>query len=146
MNERRFPLFIHLTGQPVVLFGGGAVAVRRARTLLAFGADLTVVAPEADPALLELDLRLERRTYRPGELGTAALVLAATNDPAVNRAIVREAREKGILANNASDHTDSDFFFPAVILTEELTVAVTGTGTNHRAVRKAAETIREMGL
>lgn len=146
MDERKFPLFVDLTGRPVAVFGGGAVAVRRVRTLLAFGADLTVVAPEPDPALSELGVRLERRAYRPGELGAAALVLAATDDPAVNRAITREAREKGIPANNASDHTDSDFFFPAVILTEELTVGITGTGANHRAVRRAAETIREMGL
>ena len=58
MSERKFPLFLNLTGREVWLFGGGAVALRRAKTLLAFGPNLTVVAPELDPAFLELPVRL----------------------------------------------------------------------------------------
>ena len=61
MHERKFPLFISLAGREVLLFGGGQVALRRARTLLAFGPDLTVIAPELDPAFLSLPVRLERR-------------------------------------------------------------------------------------
>lgn len=89
---------------------------------MAFGPDLTVIAPEPDPAFLSLPVRLERRAYRPGELRGAFLVLAATDDEEVNRAIAAEARARGALANNASDCRDCDFFFPAVVLTEELTL------------------------
>lgn len=146
MAERKFPLFVSLTGRKVLLFGGGPVALRRAKTLLAFGPELTVIAPDLDPAFSGLPVRLERRTYRPGELEGAFLVLAATGDEDVNRAIAAEARAKGALANNASDCRDCDFFFPAVILTEELTLGLTGTGENHRAVKEAAAQIREMAL
>ena len=48
MVERRFPLFVNLAGRKVLLFGGGPVALRRARTLVAFGPDLTVIAPEPE--------------------------------------------------------------------------------------------------
>ena len=106
MVERRFPLFVNLAGRKVLLFGGGPVALRRARTLVAFGPDLTVIAPEPDPAFLSLPVRLERRAYRPGELRGAFLVLAATDDEEVNRAIAAEARARGALANNASDCRD----------------------------------------
>ena len=146
MVERRFPLFVNLAGRKVLLFGGGPVALRRARTLVAFGPDLTVIAPEPDPAFLSLPVRLERRAYRPGELRGAFLVLAATDDEEVNRAIAAEARARGALANNASDCRACDFFFPAVVLTEELTLGLTGTGENHRAVKEAAARIREMAL
>lgn len=78
MSERKFPLFLNLTGREVWLFGGGAVALRRAKTLLAFGPNLTVVAPELDPAFLELPVRLERRAYAPGQMNRPFLVLAAT--------------------------------------------------------------------
>lgn len=144
MHERKFPLFVSLTGREVLLFGGGQVALRRARTLLVFGPDLTVIAPELDPAFLSLPVRLERRVYRPGELARPFLVLAATSDGDVNRAIAAEARSKGALANNASDCRDCDFFFPAVVLAEEWTAGLTGTGENHRAVKEAAAKIREM--
>ena len=43
----RFPMFIDLTGKPAVVVGGGAVGLRRAAVLRGFGADVTVVAPEA---------------------------------------------------------------------------------------------------
>ena len=45
----RFPLFIDLTGQKVVLVGGGTIALRRARTLLQFGAQVVVIAPTLHP-------------------------------------------------------------------------------------------------
>ena len=99
-----------------------------------------------DPAFLSLPVRLERRAYRPGELRGAFLVLAATDDEEVNRAIAAEARARGALANNASDCRDCDFFFPAVVLTEELTLGLTGTEEKHRAVKEAAARIREMAL
>ena len=73
------------------------------------------MAPELDPAFLELPVRLERRAYAPGQMNRPFLVLAATGDAAVNRAITAEARSKGAWANNASDRRDCDFFFPAVI-------------------------------
>ena len=66
MHERKFPLFVSLTGREVLLFGGGQVALRRARTLLAFGPDLRVIAPVLDPAFLSLPVRLEQRAYQPG--------------------------------------------------------------------------------
>ena len=143
MSERKFPLFLNLTGREVWLFGGGAVALRRAKTLLAFGPNLTVVAPELDP---ELPVRLERRASAPGQMDRPFLVLAATGDAAVNRAITAEARSKGAWANNASDRRDCDFFFPAVILKEDITVGLTGDGQDHSAVRRAAAAIREMKL
>ena len=146
MSERKFPVFLNLTGREVWLFGGGAVALRRAKTLLAFGPNLTVVAPELDPAFLELPVRLERRAYAPGQMNRPFLVLAATGDAAVNRAITAEARSKGAWANNASDRRDCDFFFPAVILKEDITVGLTGDGQDHSAVRRAAAAIREMKL
>ena len=93
MVERRFPLFVNLAGRKVLLFGGGPVALRRARTLVAFGPDLTVIAPEPDPAF-----SLCRSGWSGGPTGRGAegafLVLAATDDEEVNRAIAAEARAR----------------------------------------------------
>lgn len=93
-----------------------------------------------------MPVAVERRPYCPGELGGELLVLAATDNGAVNAVIVREAREKGILANDASNHENCDFFFPAVVRTETLSIGITGTGENHREVRDAAQKLREADL
>ena len=49
-----YPTALRLLGRPVLVVGGGPVAARRAKGLLDAGASVTVVAPEASPALLEL--------------------------------------------------------------------------------------------
>ncbi len=104
------------------------------------------VAPEPDEGFSRLPVRVEVRRYEPGEIQDAFLVVAATDDAAVNAAVTAEARRAGALANNAGDHRDCDFFFPAVVRTAELSIGLTGNGENHRAVRDAAQKIREMGL
>lgn len=145
MAELKFPLFLDLTGKKVAVIGGGAIALRRVRTLLRFGADITVTAPEIDPALLALDgVDCRSRCYTAADVQGAFLVLAATDDPLRNRAITADARAAGILANNASDQTDSDFFFPAVAVQEEICVGVCGTGRDHHAVARTAAKIRRL--
>lgn len=137
MVERRFPLFVNLAGRKVLLFGGGPVALRAGQDACGVwsgshgdcagaGSSLSLFAGPAGAAGLPA-----------GELRGAFLVLAATDDEEVNRAIAAEARARGALANNASDCRDCDFFFPAVVLTEELTLGLTGTGENHRPVKEA---------
>ena len=80
-----FPVFIPLKGQPVLLIGGGKVALRRAETLARFGAELTVVAPEILPAFTPL-ARCLLRPFRPEDVREGyRLVIAASSDREANR-------------------------------------------------------------
>ncbi len=144
----RFPLFLDLSQMQVLLVGGGAVAVRRAKTLVRYGPDLTVIAPRAEGELDELAaqgrLKLRRRAFEDADLTGQFLVLAATDDRELNTRIAALARRKGSFANNASDREDCDFFFPAVVLEEKLSIGLCGNGEDHRAVAKAAGAIRRL--
>ncbi|MGP1615531.1 MAG: precorrin-2 dehydrogenase/sirohydrochlorin ferrochelatase family protein, partial [Pollutimonas bauzanensis] len=51
---RLFPLFADLKDRRVLVVGGGSVAERKVKSLLASGALVTVCAPEATPGLREL--------------------------------------------------------------------------------------------
>ena len=73
----RFPLFLDLTGQKVVLVGGGKVALRRVRTLQQCGADVVVIAPTLHPDMPTVTHI--SRPYRPGDLEGATLAIAATD-------------------------------------------------------------------
>ena len=119
-----FPAFLDLAGVPVLLVGGGAVALRRGRALAGSGARLTVVAPEVRPELVALAERSEPRRYQPGDARGMRLVVAATNDPAVNDAVAAEARTVGAWVNHAGRAEAGDLQVGALIERGEVSLAV----------------------
>ncbi|GGM07618.1 hypothetical protein GCM10010841_14900 [Deinococcus aerophilus] len=121
------PVFLNLCAQRAVVVGGGAVALRRVRTLLAAELQVTVIAPELHPDLRTLPVQLERRPYREGDLMGARLVVVATDRPDVNAAAAAEARRVGALVNHAADATLGEVRFPATAQRAGVQVAV-GTG------------------
>jgi precorrin-2 dehydrogenase/sirohydrochlorin ferrochelatase len=56
------------------------------------------------------------------------LVIAATNDSAVNRAVYEEARRHGALCNAVDDPPNCDFYFGSVVRRGDLQVAVSTAG------------------
>ena len=141
MSHKRFPLFLDLTGRRAVVLGGGTVGLRRAEILARFGAEVTVISPRLSKALA--GVRHIPRAYQAGDLSGAFLAVAAVNDPAVNAAAGREARERGILFNRSDCPAECDFFFPAICEGGGVTAGLVGDGSDHRRTAAAAQRIRE---
>lgn len=142
MGNKRFPLFIDLTGRAAVVVGGGTVGLRRANVLRRFGAEVTVISPQlAGPAE---GVRHIPRSYRTGDLEGAFLAVAATDDPQVNAAVGQEARQAGLFFNRADCPADCGFFFPAICEGEGLVAGVAGDGRRHRQTAQAARRIRQV--
>jgi uroporphyrin-III C-methyltransferase / precorrin-2 dehydrogenase / sirohydrochlorin ferrochelatase len=133
-----YPLMLDLTGRRAVVVGGGRVALRRARALLAAGALVRVIAPRVDPALAGLELTVSRREYRDGDLAGAWLAHAAADDPAVNARVAADAQRLRIWCVRADDAAASAAWTPAVARDGEITVAVTAGGDPERAKRLRA--------
>ncbi len=145
---RYFPLFVNLEGKEILIFGAGAIAARRIRGLIDFGAKLTVVAPKACAPIRELSgkgaLTWRVGEYGPGMLKGAFLVLAATDQKDVNEAVWRECREAGIPVNVCSDREKCDFYFPGLAVAGDVVAGVTAGGENHRLAREVTERIRRV--
>lgn len=129
---------LDVTTRLSVIVGGGGVAARKAAGLIEAGAKrVRVVAPllGADP----LDSSIERiqAAYRVEHLDGAGLVFAATNDPAVNDAVVRDAQSRGILVcrANADEDSPGDFTGCAVAREGAVTIAVATAGAPALASR-----------
>ncbi len=145
MERPYFPMFIDISGKKILVVGGGSIALRRVRTLLKFGADIKVIAPELKEELTELEtqgkITAERRCYGVGDTEGYEIVLAASDRPDVNRAVKNECSERGIPVNTADDKSLCDFYFPSVVMTDDVVIGINSGGTNPGKVK---ETRREI--
>lgn len=127
-----YPVFLKVAGKVAVVIGGGPVAARKAATLASAGAYVTVICPLLCPELEVMlgagTIRHERRAYAPGGIEGAALVIAATDDPAVNAEVAREASLLGIPANSVRPPDAGSFIVPSTIKRGGLTIAVSTGG------------------
>lgn len=142
----RFPLFVDLTCARCLVVGAGSVGRRRAKALACHGAWVTLVDPKAaagqadEAAPGRIDVRA--RTYRPGDEDGCRLVVAATNDRAVNLLVGQRCRAAGIPVSVADAPDECTFFFPALCEEAGLTVGVVSRTGDHRLVARAARAIR----
>ena len=136
----KFPLFIDLSGQKVVLVGGGTIAARRISTLRLFGCEIAVIAPELKCS--PEGLAWKQREYVPDDLEGACLTLAATDSRDVNHQVGMEARELGIPVSVADCEGECTFYFPAICTGENLIAGVVSGGKDHHRAARAAKAIR----
>jgi precorrin-2 dehydrogenase / sirohydrochlorin ferrochelatase len=129
-----FPIFLKLTARPCVVIGAGHLAESKIESLRAADAAITVIAPTASERIANLaasgDLTWHQREYTNGDLTGSFLVIAATNVPAVNRAVFNEATEKGVLCNAVDDPPFCDFYFPSIVRRGDLQIAISTAGAS----------------
>ncbi len=119
------PVMLNLAGQRCLIVGGGPVAVRRARALLAAGANgITVIAPQISSELREMPVKIEMRTVRDADLVEMRLVVLATGDAMLQDRLARLARSMGVLVNRADDADDSEIRFMSTNRCGPITIAV----------------------
>lgn len=124
----KYPVFLELAGRRAVVVGGGAVAVRKAQSLLAAGARLVVVADHISDMMTALcadsNVELIKSRYSKDYLVGAVLAIAATNDRQLNRQIYKDCQELEILCNVVDEPDLCDFFVPAVVKRGDLQIAI----------------------
>ena len=133
------PLFVDLRDRDCLVVGGGGVALRKIELLLRAGARVCVVAPECTETVQGLadagDIRLEHREFAPGDACGRALVIAATDDIAVNEQVYNECRAFGILVNTVDTPDLSSAIFPSIIDRDPVLVAVSSGGRSPTLAR-----------
>jgi uroporphyrin-III C-methyltransferase / precorrin-2 dehydrogenase / sirohydrochlorin ferrochelatase len=133
---QHLPLFADLTERRCLVVGGGAVAERRVRLLLEAGADIDVLAPELSSRELQTlaadgGLRYVPEPFpedRGADLVAAYwLVVAATDDRALNACVARAAEAAQRFCNVVDDPALCSFIMPAIVDRSPVTIAI-GSG------------------
>ncbi len=123
-----YPVDLVVEGRRCVVVGGGTVAARKVEGLVAAGAEVVVIAPEIVGRIRTLGVRLVERSYRGGDLEGAWLAIAATDDPAVNRAIRVDGDQAQVWVNAVDDPSSCSFTLPAVVRQGPVMVTVSTAG------------------
>lgn len=113
------PLHLDLRGRPCLVVGGGALAQRKVELLLKAGAKVRVVAKAGGDAVRSLAaqgaVELHERSYVPADVQGRWLVVAATDDAAVNAQVFADCEAAGVWANTVDSPELCSAIFPAII-------------------------------
>lgn len=141
-------MFINLHHKQVVVVGGGNIATRRVEVLLNFDCRIKVIAPKMTPTLSEYSskgrITLIVREYREEDGKDADILLAATNQREINHKIFLYAKANGILVNVCDKKEECDFYFPGVVVKDDIVVGVTSSGNNHGLTKEIKDKISKV--
>lgn len=147
-----FPLFVDLQDQPVLVVGGGEVAARKIRLLRQAGARVRIVARELNEELAGLaadnSVAHVGTEFESAQLEGVRLVVAATDDRALNRTVAAAAEARALLCNVVDDPEASRFITPSIVQRAPITVAISTGGAAPvlaRRLRERIETILPAG-
>ncbi|MFT3907682.1 MAG: siroheme synthase CysG [Steroidobacteraceae bacterium] len=134
------PVFLDLRGKGALVVGGGAVAARKIELLLKAGARVQVVAPglHAEVRQLVTDGRVQHLSaaFSAEHCDARHFIIAATDQPEVNRAVAEAGAARGIWVNVVDDQAQSSCILPAIIDRDPVLVAVGTAGTSPTLARR----------
>ncbi len=139
---------LRLKGRRCLVVGGGDIGLEKVEGLLACDADVTLVAPDAHPALRELadegSIRWERREYQSGDLDGCLIAIAATDDTDANIRVFDDAEGRAMLVNVVDVPPLCNFILPAIVRTGPLAVAISTAGASPALAKRMKREISEL--
>lgn len=135
-----FPMFVDMTERECLIVGGGNVAYRKVMVMLDFDAKVTVVAEDIcdelrkltidDTANKENRITFIKRRFERKDCDGMEMVIAATDDNALNHEIAEYCKAKGIMVNAVDQKADCSFIFPSYIKEKNLVAAFSSGGNS----------------
>ena len=138
-----YPIMVNLKNRPVIVVGGGKVAARKIKTLLAEGALITVISPKLFEGIKTENINWLERSYQEGDLEGAKMVFACTDDPYVNAKIMQDAHPSQFV-NNTGDKFNSDFYNVAIAKKEGYSVMISTDGVSPSRSKEIRQTIEQL--
>jgi precorrin-2 dehydrogenase / sirohydrochlorin ferrochelatase len=146
-----YPIFLKAHELNILLVGGGFVGTEKLEFLLKSSpnAQVTAVSKAFNPEFLELAELAETVTliedvYDEKYLGGKHIVIAATNDKAVNRQIRNESKERFLLVNVADTPELCDFYLGGIVTKGNLKIAISTNGKSPTAAKRIRQLLEEV--
>jgi siroheme synthase-like protein len=138
-----YPIFLDIEDRSVVIIGGGEVCARKAETMMKYGARVTVVSPmftsEIQQWARDGKLVTREKRYEAADLDGANIVIASTDDTAVNEQIAADCRDRRIPVNVVDVTPLCEFIVPAIIEKGSVQIAISTGGKSPALARTLKE-------
>jgi precorrin-2 dehydrogenase / sirohydrochlorin ferrochelatase len=142
-----YPVMLDVRARPALVIGGDRIAAEKAAALAASGAQVSVLSAEFGAEVLALAERgqvvLRAKSYEPGDLAGAFVVVAATTDPQLIEAIWQETQRSGQPVNIVDVPRYCTFILPSVLRRGKLTIAVSTEGASPSLAKRIRQQLEE---
>ena len=142
------PIFTKLDNKPVLVVGGGEVALRKCRAFLKARASVTLVAPWFCDELKEHahnnEVTLIDTYFDESHLDGKMLVIAATDRDEVNNNVFELANARNVFVNVVDDQPKCTFIFPSIVDRDPITIAISSAGTAPVLARRLREKLETL--
>lgn len=145
-----FPFFVDLSGRNCLIVGGGTIALRKAQSVLEYGAVVHVIAPHICDGFNLLKekydscIKFSERQFDKKDIEDKFFVVAATDDEQVNREVSRICFEKNILVNTVDRKEYCNFYFPSIVKDGDIVVGVSSGGNSPVLARELRKKIEDV--
>lgn len=139
--KRYLPIFLDIEDKNILIVGGGNVAYQKISKILPFTSNIKVVAPDVSEKIKTTKVNIIQREFVEKDLDDIFLVYICTNNEILNEEIKKIANKKGKLVNVVDNKKLSDFISPAVLLQDDITIAVSSNGTDVKKAIKIRDKI-----
>jgi len=135
--ERRFlPISIDISNSKILIIGGGQSALKKIKILQRSGADLDVVAENIIDEVYASGVVCFRKSYEKSDLNGYLMLYSCTNNESLDRQILKDGREAGVLVNIHDNPALCQFVSPAIYQDGNISVAVSSNAENvYEAIR-----------
>jgi precorrin-2 dehydrogenase / sirohydrochlorin ferrochelatase len=139
-------MYLNLSGRSVVVVGDGTPAERKASAFLRYGADVTVISPNATDLLRQMEVDglivLEPREYRRGDLEAVALVVCAGASEQVSREVYLDADARGCPVNVGGAPEFCNYLIPTSLRRGPLQIAISTSGAAPSVAKRLRDEIK----
>jgi len=149
-GNQLFPVFLKLNQLHTVLIGAGPVGLEKLTAVLnqSEQATITIIAENICEEIVEMagclsQLTLRKKSYEATDLQGANLVIAATNNPVLNEAIIRDAHALNLLVNVADKPELCDFYLGAIVKKGDLKIGISTNGKSPTIAKRLRELFNE---
>ena len=143
-----YPIYLDIEDRSVVIVGGGNVCARKAETMMKYGARVTVVSPEFTDEIEKWAsdgaLKIRRKKYDETDLDGATIVIASTDDEAINTRVAADCRNRKIPVNVVDVTHLCEFIVPAIIERGSIQVAISTGGKSPALARTLKEDLQRV--